>query len=273
MCHNDTIIALIFVLLCIFTANACMDLPFDPEQCQPGLSVDCVIFGFHENDLKVLLLKLLQGNEWALPGGFVFLDENLDRAAIRVLHERTGLEKIFLQQFHAFGQVERSPVTHAARLVQEHSLHPGLQSWFEQRFITIGYYALVEYSQVEKPQPDYFSETCAWFPVRGLPHLMLDHQAIIERALQTVRFQLKYQPIGLNLLPEKFTMPELQALYETLLDQKLDRRNFQRKMLSYDVLIRTGEFRQGGAHKAPVLYAFDPVNYEQALRNGFRSVW
>ncbi|HRV87074.1 MAG TPA: NUDIX domain-containing protein [Saprospiraceae bacterium] len=250
-----------------------MELPFQPSQCQPGLSVDCVIFGFHENELKVLLLKLLHNREWALPGGFVMLDEDLDRAAVRVLRERTGLERIFLRQFHAFGEVSRNLPGHADKLVRTQAIHPSLQAWFEQRFITIGFYALVEYSQVEEPHPDYFSEFCRWYSIRELPPLMLDHQRIVSKALETLRLQLKYQPIGLNLLPERFTMPELQSLYETLLEKKLDRRNFQRKMLSYDILVKTDEFRQGGAHKAPVLYAFDPDRYQQALQHGLNSIW
>ncbi|MCB0602801.1 MAG: NUDIX hydrolase [Saprospiraceae bacterium] len=250
-----------------------MELPFEPSQCHPGLSVDCVIFGFHENELKVLLLKLLHNKDWALPGGFVLADEDLDRAAVRVLKERTGLDQIFLRQFHTFGDLSRNLPGHAEKLVHSQVIHPSLQSWFDQRFITVGYYALVEYSQVEEPRPDFFSESCHWFSIRDLPEVMLDHHDILTKALETLRVQLKYQPIGLNLMPEKFTMPELQALYETLLEKKLDRRNFQRKMLSYDILIRTDEFRQGGAHKAPVLYAFNEEKYQLALQHGLNTIW
>lgn len=245
----------------------------DSENFHPGLSVDCVIFGFHENELKVLLLKLKGLEVWALPGGFVEKQEHVDQAVVRVLLERTGLADIFLQQFYFFGDTERNRGGYSDHLIAQGVIPAAWRPWFEQRFVTVGYYALVEYSKVDAPQPDYLSESCEWCSLTDLPKLMLDHCNILERAHRTLRQHLNYEPIGLNLLPRHFTMPELQALYETVLGRELDRRNFQRKMLAYDILVRTGERRMGKPHKAPLLYEFDEQKYRRALIEGLRSVW
>lgn len=243
----------------------------DQDHILPGLSVDCVIFGFHANGLKVLLLKLKNMDLWALPGGFVGINEDVDQAAGRILTERTGLDKIYLQQFHFFGNTSRNHKGHAARLVR-HGVIPGdLFDWFNQRFVTMGYYALVEYSRVKIPQPDYTSDSCEWYSFLQLPELMLDHKEIIETAHRTLKEHLRSRPVGLNLLPKQFTMPELQSMYETILYKRLDRRNFQRRMLNYDILIRTGKRRKGGSHKAPWLYEFDKKKYNKALTEGLNS--
>lgn len=245
----------------------------DPDHLHPGLSVDCVIFGFHDTELKVLLLKLKGQELWALPGGFVKKEEDVDEAVVRVLRERTGMEDIYLRQFYFFGNLERNIQGHTDNLIDHGSIPAGWRKWFDQRFVTVGYYALVEYSKVKAPQPDLFSESCAWCPLNDLPELMLDHRNILDRAHITLRQHLNYEPIGLNLLPTQFTMPELQALYETLLGRPLDRRNFQRKMLANDILIRTGQRRTGKPHKAPLLYEFDKGKYHRALIEGLTSVW
>ena len=245
----------------------------DTTTLQPGLSVDCVIFGFHENELKVLMLKLKKMGKWALPGGFVDRDKDVDTEANNVLKRRTGIENIFLHQFHLFGRVDRNRPNHASNLLDNRLIDSKFKSWFEQRFITVGYYALVEYANVQAPKPDPISEKCEWLPITELPELILDHRQIIVKAHETLKKELNHQPIGLNLLPEKFTMPELQALYETVLEKKLDRRNFRRKMLSYDILIQTNERRLGGAHKAPTLYQFDKLKYKQAIDGGLKSGW
>ncbi len=222
------------------------------------LSVDCVIFGFHENQLKVLLLKWKNG-PWCLPGGFVKKEESLQDSATRTLHERTALKNIFLQQFQAFGHPKREKGKTRDKKLQG--------SWLQDRFVTIGYYALVDYSKV-KPQPDIFSDECKWWDIHDVPDLLYDHNEILEEALTTVRLDLNYHPIGYNLLPEKFTMPELLRLYETILDKKIDRRNFQKKILSLKILVKLKERKTGGAHKAPFLYKFDKVKYQKALREG-----
>lgn len=243
----------------------------DIKRLIPGLSLDCVIFGFHENELKVLLLKMKNMPDWALPGGFVEKEESVDQAAVHVLKQRTGLVNIFLKQFHLFGEVGRNNHGHARIMVENGVIPEALFQWFDQRFVTVGYYALVEYSKVKKPQPDYISESCEWRSLKELPSLILDHKHILAQAHKALKLHLDHQPIGWNLLPKRFTMPELQALYETVLDKKLDRRNFQRKMLSYGILIRTGKRRKGTPHKAPMLYEFDEKQYHRALREGFRA--
>ena len=245
----------------------------DTSNLQPGLSVDCVIFGFHQNELKVLMLKMKKMDKWALPGGFVERDKNVDTEASNVLKRRTGLVNIFLHQFHLFGDTNRNQPNHASNLMKNGLINSQFKSWFEQRFITVGYYALVEYANVQAPKPDAISEKCEWVSITELPELILDHLQIIQKAHNTLKKELNHQPIGLNLLPEKFTMPELQALYETVLEKKLDRRNFRRKMLSYDILIQTDERRLGGAHKAPILYKFDKEKYNLAIEGGLKSGW
>jgi len=138
-----------------------------------------------------------------------------------------------------------------------------------ERFVTIGYCALVEFSKV-KPMPDALSDACQWWDVDKVPKLMLDHNNIMEKALESLRFDLNDYPVGLNLLADKFTMPELQQLYETILDKKLDRRNFQKKMLALGILQRLNERKLGGAHKAPYLYRFDKKKYQKALKQGLK---
>lgn len=247
-----------------------LDLPAD--KFHPGLSVDCVIFGFHENELKVLLLKMKHATRWALPGGFVERDEHVDQGAIRVLENRTGLKDIFLQQFYTFGDPGRHDRALDLELFKLSGKDPTKDHWFLQRFITVGYYALIEFSKAI-PRPDDISDDCEWKAIDDLPELILDHQKILDKALETLRFHINYQPIGYNLLPPKFTMPELQRLYETILGRTLDRRNFQRKMLSYGILKSLGERRKGGAHKAPYLYSFDVKKYKAALEKGLKGSW
>ncbi|MCJ8164067.1 NUDIX domain-containing protein [Pontibacter sp. E15-1] len=239
---------------------------------QPGLSVDCVIFGFHDNQLKVLLLKMKAADKWALPGGFVYKEEDVEDAAVRVLQSRTGLRNIFLQQFHTFGDPARSNRKLNRALLRSVGVQADDSHWFLQRFITVGYYALVDFSGAV-PQPDATSEACAWWDFQEMPALVMDHQHILQKALETLRKQLNDQPIGYNLLPEKFTMPELQRLYETILGKQLDRRNFQRKMLGYGILNRLEERKQGVAHKAPYYYSFDKEKYAVALENGLQQGW
>ena len=232
------------------------------------ISIDCVVFGFHEGQLKVLLLKMKDEEKWYLPGGFVLLEEPLELAANRILKERTSLDDIFLRQFHVFGDPMRS----RPHLDLYKELVKDEDNWFSSRFITIGYYALVDFHNAI-PTPDALSEKCVWCGLEELPTLNLDHQAILDNALYALRLQLNYQPIGYNLMPNEFTMPELQKLYETILGKKLDRRNFQRKILAFDILNRSEHPRKGGAHKAPYLYSFNLERYEQALKDGLASGW
>jgi 8-oxo-dGTP diphosphatase len=231
----------------------------------PNVSIDCVIFGFHNNQLKVLLLQWKETLKWSLPGGFIYRDEPADDAAVRILQSRTGLSNVYLKQFRAFGNVERNSKNHGVKK----QLAPASTTWIKDRFITIGYWSIVEFSQV-KPMPDAFSVECRWWDIHKIPKLILDHNDILQEALQSLRRELNDFPIGRNLLSEKFTMPDLQRVYETILDKKLDRRNFQKKMLSLGILQRMKERKSGVAHKAPFLYRFDERKYQKALKQGLK---
>ncbi len=233
----------------------------------PHLSIDCVVFGFHDGHLKVLLLELSNTNEWCLPGGFIQYEESIDEAAVRIVNQRTGLKNIYLRQFHAFGDPSRQ---RGKKNKTEIPKGAKTNSWIMKRFITIGYWALVEFSKAV-PIPDQFSSQCGWVNVTKIPSLILDHNSILDKALQSLRLSLNDYPVGKDLLTEKFTMPELQRLYETILDKKLDRRNFQKQILSLEILERLKEKKQGGAHKSPFLYRFDKRKYQLALKKGLRA--
>jgi len=229
----------------------------------PTLSIDCVIFSFHENTLQVLTIKMKDQDLWGLPGGYVLKEENVDDAAIRILKDRTGTKNIYLQQFYTFGNLKRSES--AFEKYDDHL-------WYKQRFVSIGYYALAEHSKVNLIV-DQYSLACEWKSIDDLPEFMMDHRNIFDKALLTLREQLNNHPIGYNLLPEKFTMPELQKLYEAILGKKLNRGNFYRKILRYDILTKLDESRKGGAHKAPDLYRFDLEKYDVALKEGLKGSW
>jgi len=249
-----------------------MDTKMESRNYLNHISLDCVVFGFHSNQLKVLVLHMKKTGEWVLPGGFVCEDESIEVAANRVLKVRTGLDQIFLRQFNVFSDPQRSNRNPAvADLLMSGQDYPEA-SWFNQRFISVGFYALVEYSQVQ-PQPDELSDICEWVNIDKIAKLILDHNEILNKALETLRLQLTFQPIGYNLLPEKFTMSELRKLYETILGKELDRRNFQRKILAYDILVRLEEVRQGVAHKSPGLYKFNLESYQKALDEGLNGRW
>ncbi len=227
----------------------------EKEQWLPGISVDCVIFGFHENTLKVLLLKFKKTPVWALAGGFVAPDEDVDQAAQRILEERTGLKDIFLEQFYTFGDLARN-----YRAVDEHrdvNTAMGGSSdkidWVDQRFVTIGYYALVDYSKVVV-NPGGVSDASEWMDVAALPKLFLDHNRIVLKALESLRRNLDDKLVAFELLGDTFTMSDLQMVYETILGKRLVRTNFQRKILSLEILERIEKKYTGGAHKAPYLY-------------------
>lgn len=221
------------------------------------VSIDCVIFGFHDASIKVLLLKFKDSESWMLPGGYMKATENIDVAAERILYERTDVKNIFLNQFKVFGETDRT---------KNFSLDIG-------RVISIGYYALVDYTIVNHPIVDNFSDDCKWIDIENPPPLLMDHLNILNSALATIRQQINFKPIGLNLLPESFTMPELQCLYEIILNKKINRGSFYRKMMKYNILDKLPETRKGGAHKAPNLYKFNRERYYEALEYGFKEVW
>ena len=221
----------------------------------PGLAIDTVIFGFHDNELKVLLLSYKHTGLYALPGGFVYVQEDVNEAARRVLFSRTGLVNIFLEQFYVFGDKSRHDTAPLKTIMEARGFIPPENHWLLKRFVSVGYYALVDFTKAI-PTPDSISDSCDWFSLDSLPALMQDHRQIIDKALQTLQANLDHKLIGFNLLSENFTMGDLQRLYETVLNKKLIRTAFQRKMLGLGILERVAKKWTGGAHKAPYLYRF-----------------
>jgi 8-oxo-dGTP diphosphatase len=220
-----------------------------------GIAIDAVIFGFHDDQLKVLLIEYKRTGIFALPGGFIGEQENINDAAKRVVSERTGLENIFLDQFYVFGDYSRFDPEPIRAVMHANGVVPPDNHWLLQRFISVGYYALVEFTMA-KPTPAAIFDSCEWYDLNNMPKLIQDHTQIVKKGLEALRANLDHQLIGFNLLPQDFTMGNLQKLYETILGKKLLRPAFQRKMLSLGILERVAKKWTGGAHKAPYLYRF-----------------
>jgi 8-oxo-dGTP diphosphatase len=222
-----------------------------------NISLNCVVFGFNKGDLKVLLTKWPDFESHMLPGGFVYKHEHLNDAVTRVLHERTGVKDIYLKQFEVFGDSSRM----FEDVFKKHFRIPETEvvenPWYARRYISIAYYALVDYTMVE-PTPENDAELCMWKDAENCPELSFDHQLIFESALRSLRYDFLTQHIGLNLLPETFTMSQVQELYESFLKTKFVRSNFQRKMLNLGILERKEKQVLKKPHKAPFLYSFRP---------------
>lgn len=220
------------------------------EFARPALTVDIVVFALDEEDLKVMLverdLKPFAG-QWALPGGFVRVDESLDEAARRELQEETGLKDIFLEQLYTFGDLNRDP---------------------RERVVTVAYYALVNL-QGHNVQASTDARNAAWFSVNDLPKLAFDHELILKTAHERLKGKVRYQPIGFELLQERFTLRQLQHLYEVILDRELDKRNFRKKVLSMEIVKETSEIEKDVAHRAARLYRFDKRMYDRLTKQGF----
>ncbi len=221
----------------------------------PHISVDSAIFSFHDGLLRVLVLRMKDQTLYSLPGGYVGREEDLDGAAQRILRERTGLEAIYLEQFGTFGDHCRTGGKKSEDIFSTLGVDLPTDCWIMQRFISVGYYALVNYAAA-RPAPGHFDAECIWCPVDQLPEMIFDHREIAGKALETLRLLLDVKVPQSNLLPETFTMNELQQLYESILGKQLLRSNFQRKMLNMDILERLDKRFGGGAHKAPFLYRF-----------------
>lgn len=225
-------------------------MPYTYDYPRPSLTVDCVIFGLDEGDLKVLLIQRGQApfeGQWALPGGFVRLDETLDEAARRELQEETGVNNVFLEQLYTYSAVDRDP---------------------RERVVTAAYFALVKLCDHRiKATTD--ARNAAWFTVHDAPKLAFDHAKILEQAQERLKSKVRYQPVGFELLPEKFTLTQLQRLYETILERELDKRNFRKKILGMDLLLELDEIEQDVAHRAARLYSFDRKKYQKLAQKGF----
>lgn len=215
----------------------------------PAVTTDCVIFGFDGTRLRVLLVQ--RGIEpykgcWAFPGGFVKMDESCEQGALRELQEETGLTGAYIEQFHAFSDPNRDP---------------------RERVITIAYYALVKIQEVQGGDD---AERADWFALDEVPPLAFDHKSILHEALKRLRERIHFEPVGFELLLEKFTMKQLQNLYEAILDVHFDRRNFTKKMLHFNILTQLDETTRPTPKREAFLYSFNKENYNELKQKGFR---
>ena len=225
-------------------------MPYTYDHPHPAVTVDGVVFGYDDADLKVLLIQRERAPfrlKWALPGGFVEIDEGLEAAARRELEEETGIRELYLEQLYTFGNPKRDP---------------------RERVISVAYYALVKLAD-HKVRAASDAKNVAWFPVAALPGLAFDHAEIVAVALRRLRAKIRYEPVGFELLAEKFPLSELQRLYETILELPLDKRNFRKKILGMGLLADTDEFQQDVAHRAARLYRFDEAAYRRFKKAGF----
>lgn len=215
----------------------------------PAVTTDCVIFGFDGSNLKILLIQ--RGidpykGKWALPGGFLRLDESAETGAMRELKEETGLETAYIEQFHSYSQPDRDP---------------------RERVITIAYLALVKLQDVKGGDD---AADARWFSVNDIPQLAFDHDVILRDAIARLRERIHFHPIGYDLLPEKFTLKELQTLYESVLGVRFDRRNFAKKMLHLDILTQLDETVWPTPKREANLFKFNLEKYKELKQRGFR---
>lgn len=234
-----------------------------------NVSIDNVIFGYHKKELKVLLQRPQGISKWTVSGGYIKRTETIEEAAARIAIERTGLQDLYLKQFKAFGNPVRTrdpevPVKLTTDLA-EGEIDKG--NWMLDYFVSLGFYTLTEFDMV-KPTGEFNNEDCQWFDIFKLPPLIFDHQLIIEEALKSLRLDIFHYPIGYRLLQEKFTLPEITSLYETILEKKLDDRNFSKKLLATGIILKLDERRYIGPHRSPFLYIFNKEKYDEALKNG-----
>lgn len=225
-----------------------MLIGYNPED-KVLLAVDCIIFGFDDEDLKVLLIQRdfePEKGKWSLMGGFLKKDETLDDAAIRILNKLTGMHDIYMEQLYSFSEVDRDPV---------------------ERTVSTSYYAIVN---IEKHNEELTQKYNAkWFSLKNAPHLIFDHNEMLDKAIKRLRRRTSINPIGFELLPEKFTMRQLQKLYEAILDKELDKRNFINKINSMDILIKLNEKDMTSSTKGSYLYMFDQNKYDAKQSNDF----
>ena len=223
---------------------------FTYQHPRAALTVDCVVFGFDDGALKVLLIR--RGiepyqNRWALPGGFVRPDETLDAAARRELQEETGLHEIYLEQLYTFGALARDP---------------------RERVVSVAYFALVRRAE-HLPLAATDAAEAAWYEVAAVPKLAFDHAEILALALVRLRGKIRWQPVGFELLPKKFTLTQFQALYEAILGRTLDKRNFRKKLLALNLLVALDESTTAASRRPAQLFRFDHRKYQTLTRQGF----
>lgn len=232
---------------------------FGTEKYIANLSIDCVVFGYENQELKVLVAKSKFGDGfWNLPGGYIMKTESIENAASRILRVRTGLENIYLEQFRVFGHENRIIDSKFRAFLLAHlteKYNRADAEWMTDRFICIGFYALVEISKVN-PQKGELDESLEWRSIKDVPEMMHDHNQILDDALEALRQNFDQKFIGFNLLPETFTMKELQELYETVYNKPFAMNNFQKKILDLNVLERLEKKFTGAQNKAPYLYRF-----------------
>ena len=237
---------------------------FNNETYIPQLAIDCVIFGYKDRELKVLISKLnFKGEIYSLPSGFIFQKEGIDEAADRILEERTGISKIYLQHFQNFGQVNRTNKLFLEKMIEQNQEHFGGDfqfseadfKWLTSRFVSFGYYALLDINKVA-PTKTELDESMEWYNIHEIPAMMMDHNEMIINALESLKLNLDKNIIILNLLPDTFTIKEVQDLYETIFEETYARNNFQKKILDLNVLERLEKKFTGAANKAPYLYRF-----------------
>lgn len=209
-----------------------------------AVSIDCVLFGFDNGELKILLIERNEEpfkDWWALPGNLIGESESVEQSASRILHELTGLSDIYMEQYYTFGEVNRHP---------------------QGRVITVAYYAMLRLGgdKALKPLTTY-AKRAQWVNVKELPKLGFDHQHIFDKGLEKIKRRIKHLPIAFELLPEKFTLTQVQNVYELILGKKLDKRNFRKKILSFGVLKELDEKQKGVSFRAATLYKFDKRKY------------
>ncbi len=215
-----------------------------------ALSIDCVIFGFSNGALSILLVKHGQGptkGQWALPGSWIKYNEDIDDAAARILMAQTSVSKIFLEQFKAYGNVDRFP---------------------QKRVITLVYYALVTKESFVLHAGNTVTDV-QWFEINQLPAIAFDHNRIADDCIKFLQHKVQHEPVGFNLLPKKFTLLQLQELYEAILGTRLDKPNFRRKFMKMELLIPCNEKQKDVSHRAASLYRFDKKVYDKLIKKGF----
>jgi ADP-ribose pyrophosphatase YjhB (NUDIX family) len=245
------------------------DLFKNPDQYLRNVSVDNVIFGYHDKELKVLLQQPFAIEKWTVTGGYIKRTESIEEAAHRIALLRTGLKGLYLQQFRSFGNPKRSVDSGFSpkQIKKITGAEPSKNAWIFDYFVSVGFYTLTEFSQVIFKKGVH-EEDCRWWPVSHLPLMMFDHKLIISEALLALRLHIAHYPIGFKLLPKKFTLPEIHSLYETILGKSLDDRNFAKRLMATGIITKLSETKSIGAHRSPFLYTFNKREYQKGLKSG-----